>query len=341
MKTLDQWLEDSDEEDAEEDVQRDSSVSDGTGQNAASDAGRSSASRVASGPRTSGAPSLTGSHVSVHTPTTLRPADHPAGGAYARQEETREKMRRLLGAEAVVKATTPTSSTSAGGAGSGGGGSGSPTWPISAPPDRTHFPFGATPTTTQHTAQGLWTPPTLGGGGATVTPTDPTAPNALRPSSSSSQALARVDTATDSSQLPEVEQTMKGFNLGGSAGAVPSAPVYAAVEVMVVDRGTQTVTSQGTQTEPVPISVGPFYTGPYVSAMPMAPPSGYGAFSSPMAPAAPAYGFGVDGRPYRQYLYDYEKREAEEASKLREELGMIQNSIDMLIARYNLPPPPM
>jgi hypothetical protein len=324
MKTLDQWLEDSDEEDDEEDVLRNSSESEAHNR---SEDRRSSTSRVAGGPRTSGAPSATDSQVSAHTPTTLRPAEHPPGGLYARHEETREKMRRLLGADVVVKATTPTSSST-------GGGNSSPTWPISAPPDRTHFPFGATPNATQSTAQGMWAPPTLGS----------TAGN-LGLSPNASPVLARADTATDSSQLPEVEQTMKGFSNGNGGDGGGAGALYEAVEVMVVDRGTQTVTSEGTQTEPAPISVGPFYTGPY---MPVAF-NGYGgmggAYGSNMAASSlfppPSFGFGVDGRPYRQHLYDYEKKEAEEAAKLREELGMIQNSIDMLIARYNLPPPPM
>lgn len=305
MKTLDQWLKDSDEEDSEEDVQRNSSQSDA--RNPSEDP-HSSGSRVASVPRTSGTPSLTGSQMSAHTPTTLRPAEHPDGGLYARQEETREKMRRLLGASAVVKATTPTSSSA---------GHDSPTWPISAPPDRAHFPFGATSNTTQPMAQSLWTPPTLGSAGA---------PAAV---------AANTQPSPNSSQLPEVEQTMEGINEISGGGD----PAYKAVEVMVVDRGTQTVTSEGTQTEPLPISVGPFYTGPYM-------PAAYGGFGAIAAYGnyvmpPPSFGLGIDGRPYRQHLYDYEKKEAEEASKLREELGMIQNSIDMLIARYNLPPPPL
>lgn len=329
MKTLDQWLEDSDEEETgEEEADDDDDGRQESGamevRNGSEDRG-SSSSRVVSASRTSGAPSLTGSYVSAHTPNTVRPTEHPAGGLYAaRQEETREKMRRLLGADVVVKATTPTSSSA--------GGAGSPTWPISAPPDRTHFPFGATPTATQPVTQGLWAPPALGkaaaadarAGGGT-----PFGPN-------------RTDTATDSSQLPEVEQTMTGFSdgLGGGGGGGGAAlgPAYAAVEVMVVDRGTQTVTSEGTQTDPLPITLGPYYTGPMM-------PVPYGGFHGVPAPSygvpPPSLGLGVDGRPYRQYLYDYEKKEAEEAGRLREELGMIQNSIDMLIARYNLPPPPM
>ncbi|KPA83202.1 hypothetical protein ABB37_02886 [Leptomonas pyrrhocoris] len=321
MKTLDQWLEDSDEEDDEEDVKHDSSQSDA--HNGSEDR-RSSTSRPVSGPRTSGAPSLAGSQVSAHTPTTIRPAELSAGGPYARQEQTREKMRRLLGADAVVKATTPTSSNA---------NDSSHAWPISVLPDRTHFPFGATPTSTQPAEQGMWTPPTLGSTSAFTTPATG------RPSPNSFLALARADTATDSSQLPEVERTMKGFDGGG--GSAGTGPAYEAVAVMVVDRGTQTVTSEGTQTEPVPISVGPFYTGPCL------PPAygGQGWMGNPyrnyiMSPPPP-FGRGVDSRPYHQQLDDYEKKETEEASRLREELGMIQNSIDMLIARYNLPPPPL
>lgn len=330
MKTLDQWLEDSDEEEEEEDdndnekdVRQESGVTDA--RNGSEDCG-SSSSRVVSATRTSGAPSLAGSHVSAHTPNTLRPTEHPPGGLYAQQEETREKMRRLLGADAVVKAVTPPASSTAASV------IGSPTWPISAPPSRTNFPFGAAPTTTQPATQGIWAPPTLGratdgagaAGGGVGTPFGPN----------------RTDTATDSSQLPEVEQTMTGFNYGAGGGA--AGPAYAAVSVLVVDRGTQTVTSEGTQTEPMPITLGPYYTGPMMPTPMSCGAGGGGRWSAPSyGVCPPSLGLGVDGRPYRQYLYDYEKKEAEEASRLREELGMIQNSIDMLIARYNLPPPPM
>ncbi|KAG5497934.1 hypothetical protein GH5_02728 [Leishmania sp. Ghana 2012 LV757] len=299
MKTLDQWLEDSSSEDDVDQVQL--AVSGDGDPASTSGGGRSTASRVISASRSSGGvASVAGSPVSAHTPTALRPANHTPGSLYRRQEETRDKMMRLLGGDAVAKALSPTTSIAS---------SRSPAWPVAAAPDRSHFPFGGTPASAHPTPQASLM-------SAALTP--------------SLKAVAQTDTATESSQPPEIEKTLQGFN-GDSA--------YEAVEVMVVDRGTQTVSTVGTQTDPLTMPYVAYYPGPFAPS----PCTGAGLYRRWMPPSLPlpSYGVGVDNQPLRQCYDDYEQREAAEAAKLRGELEMIQNSIDMLIARYNLPPPPM
>ncbi|KEG14079.1 hypothetical protein DQ04_00631030 [Trypanosoma grayi] len=88
---------------------------------------------------------------------------------------------------------------------------------------------------------------------------------------------------------------------------------YRRVEVMVVDRGTQTTSTVGCQTDPEP-------TPPYV-AFPFAP--------------GPVCRCGVR-RPCANVL-----NEDASTTRFKEQLETIQNSIDMMIARYNLPPPPL
>ncbi|KAK7201051.1 hypothetical protein NESM_000165100 [Novymonas esmeraldas] len=320
MKTLDQWLEDSSSASSSDGADREPLAVGGDGEPAStSDGGRSTASRAVSGSRHSGGgTSVSGSLVSAHTPVTLRPDGHPPGGLYGRQGETREKMMRLLGPDAVAKSTPSTSSVAS---------PGSPAWPIAAAPDRSHFSFAA-PVSAQPATRSSHVPAVQEDGGpAGGTPVSSTGAPIRRHT-----AAARTDTATESSQLPEIEKTMQGLN-----GDVS----YEAVEVMVVDRGTQTVSTVGTQTDPLPMPYGAYYySGPYAPS----PYSGAGAYGGWMPPRPPPFGCGIDrasGPPSRQRGDDaLEQGEAREAAKLRAELELIQNSIDMLIARYNLPPPP-
>ncbi|KAG5498671.1 hypothetical protein JKF63_02958 [Porcisia hertigi] len=290
MKTLDEWLKDSSSDDDAEQAQL--TASGGGAPRNSSDGGHSTASRALS----SGA-SMPGSLISAHTPTTLRPAKHQPGGLYGRQDETREKMMRLLGADAVAKATLPASSSAS---------ISSPVWPLAAPPDRNHFLFGETPIPSN-------------------THANPTTCLPARPLAAGIQS----DTAANSSQVPVTDTTMQRFN---------SDPAYEAVEVMVVDRGTQTVSTVGTQTDPLPTPFGTYCPGP-VAPWPCMGASAYARWAPPIVPL-PSHSVTVDNQPFRQYYDDYEQREAAETAHLRSELEMIQNSIDMLIARYNLPPPP-
>lgn len=152
---------------------------------------------------------------------------------------------------------------------------------------------------------------------------------------------------------------------------------FRAVEIMVTDRGTQTVSTVGVQTDPLPPP--PFstwyagYAAPRMnsSSVPLGPCSlsenarlyrearggdereelrrdGTGSsflygnlpgldYTS-TSPANPL--IGIDGRPYRQLMNDVEVQYSEGAKRLRSQLSMLQNNIDMLISRYNLPPPP-
>lgn len=262
MKTLDQWLESSS-----------SSLSSNDGKKPAKSDANQAAGAAPPGPL-----------LTAHTPTLLHPAVHRPEVAGTEQDEMRVKMRRLLGDEVVLKATTPTSSAEL-----------PLTSPTAGHSDTGNFPLSATP-----------------------------APTAMVPA-----------TRPSTGPPPEVEATMRGFDDG---------PALRPVEAMVVDRGTQTLSTASTQTDPQldmfpgAMSGGMLYRPPIFGAP---PPGGYGGGQPTYQTAAPYFTpVGVDGRPYRQYLHEYEKTEEEEAGKLRAELDSIQNSIDMLIARYRLPPPP-
>lgn len=148
-----------------------------------------------------------------------------------------------------------------------------------------------------------------------------------------------------------------------------------AVEIMVLDRGTQTVSTVGVQTDPLPPP--PFSTWPAAypasrmdhSCVPLGPRrfhenaslyretvgdgdgcKGTDNGSSFFYGNLPGLDYtstssgnpllGIDGRPYRQLMNDVEVQYSEGAKRLRSQLSMLQNNIDMLISRYNLPPPP-
>ncbi|ORC90905.1 uncharacterized protein TM35_000073290 [Trypanosoma theileri] len=113
---------------------------------------------------------------------------------------------------------------------------------------------------------------------------------------------------------------------------------YRCVEVMVVDRGTQTTTTVGCQTDPIlPYQPLPGATLPI--------PTIYSSSSSNppccccRCCCCSCGGMGNKNagvrRPYAKAL------EAKELpTRFKEQIEMIQNSIDIMIARYNLPPPP-
>ncbi|AAZ11868.1 hypothetical protein, conserved [Trypanosoma brucei brucei TREU927] len=102
----------------------------------------------------------------------------------------------------------------------------------------------------------------------------------------------------------------------------PTEVQYRAVEVMVVDRGTQTTTTVGCQTDPEPSQ------SPVGGAMP---------FHRGFCPRCTCCCRGV----VRDYPWRNAREEEDRSSRFQEELETIQKSIDMMIARYNLPPPPM
>lgn len=110
---------------------------------------------------------------------------------------------------------------------------------------------------------------------------------------------------------------------------------YEAVEVMVVDRGTQTVSTVGVQTDPLPSDQN--WGNPVFLPGRVGSPMYHNSIDYLSNAGGP---YGIDGRPYRQVFSDLEQHQSCSAKQLREQLSGIQNTIDMLIARYNLPPPP-
>ncbi|EKF37870.1 hypothetical protein MOQ_001925 [Trypanosoma cruzi marinkellei] len=98
----------------------------------------------------------------------------------------------------------------------------------------------------------------------------------------------------------------------------PSLREYRRVEVMVVDRGTQTTSTVGCQTDPVES---------------YAPYMGY--------PLSHCCTCSCGKRRPVGGMLPREEYSGELPFRFREQLDMIKNSIDIMIARYNLPPPPL
>lgn len=123
---------------------------------------------------------------------------------------------------------------------------------------------------------------------------------------------------------------------------------YEPVEVMLVDRGTQTVCSVEVQTDPLPpppvVGAGGLMEGAYRLGGPGGSSSGVWYGNAPgvdyLSPKSRPVQYGMDGRPYRHMVDDLEVNFSAGANYLRSQLSVLQSNIDMLIARYNLPPPP-
>ncbi|EPY19148.1 hypothetical protein AGDE_15395 [Angomonas deanei] len=120
--------------------------------------------------------------------------------------------------------------------------------------------------------------------------------------------------------------------------STPSAPAegpYEAIEVMVVDRGTQTTTTTETQTDPVwmddPRLAGPVLLPGRMSDARYYSTSNFGLVGGQGMPRYDSKRMTIEALSHKQ---------AQEATLLQEQLDLIQHSIDMLISRYNLPPPP-
>lgn len=114
---------------------------------------------------------------------------------------------------------------------------------------------------------------------------------------------------------------------------------FEAVEIMVVDRGTQTVSSVSVQTDPLPPPIPFLGMGATLSEdgmMRLGNAPGLDYLSHKMRRADT----GIDGRPYRFLMDEMEVQDAEGTRCLREQLNLLQNNIEMLISRYNLPPVP-
>lgn len=229
----------------------------------------------------------------------------PTSSRSNRLDETRAKMETLLGQESVQRIQSPQPASLSGSVAS-------QSVPLRQFP--VNAPFGLTPTTNNAaTAPFAVAMPagSVGGVGSQGRPF------------SDSPSLR-------SQQLPQQQGQPSNEALLH----------YEPVEVMVVDRGTQTVTTVGVQTDPEPpfpptlpgVHYPPGYT------MPSYYPCGVAGVDYTAQGSVGR--FGVDGRPYRQQFHELEQRQSRDAGELRKQLETIQNSIDMLISRYNLPPPP-
>lgn len=163
-----------------------------------------------------------------------------------------------------------------------------------------------------------------------------TSNNSVHGSSSERAAMAgrgSQQTHVTSSSVPQSTLPPAGFE---------------AVEVMLVDRGTQTVSTVAVQTDPLPApdpSILRYHVAAAGGTFPLKETSlpvfgntpGVDYLShSAMARA----NIGIDGRPYRYLMDDLEAQYSAGANHLRAQLNLLQNNIDMLISRYNLPPPP-
>ncbi|RNF02216.1 uncharacterized protein Tco025E_08432 [Trypanosoma conorhini] len=116
------------------------------------------------------------------------------------------------------------------------------------------------------------------------------------------------------------QQNSSGKNSGGGTNGrtPPFPPEYRRVEVMVVDRGTQTTSTVGCQTDPVED---------------YAPRIGY--------PLVSHCTCSCRSRCPCERMLREESVGEETPLRFKEQLDLIRDSIDMLIARYNLPPPPL
>lgn len=162
--------------------------------------------------------------------------------------------------------------------------------------------------------------------------------SAAAPSMTVTAHSTNSSNSTDHGRSAEAHSSGAG---GAGGGVLSPPPGYEAVEVMLVDRGTQTVSTVAVQTDPLPM-----------------PPISFGANRSAVGLTADASLFGnapgvdylsdkatravcgIDGRPYRHLMDDLEVSYAAGANHLRAQLTSLQHNIDMLISRYNLPPPP-
>eukprot|EP00796_Vickermania_ingenoplastis_P005910 gene5910-4225_t len=119
------------------------------------------------------------------------------------------------------------------------------------------------------------------------------------------------------------------------------SPAYEPIEVTLMDRGTQTVSTVSVQTEPLPPPAELLASGPRDACVGHGAGAVYG--NAPGLDYVRGVGrptYGIDGRPYRHLMDDLDASYSEGARRLRSQLSVLQSNIDMLISRYNLPPPP-
>jgi hypothetical protein len=176
---------------------------------------------------------------------------------------------------------------------------------------------------------------------------------------------------TSGGLLPPVVPSMRNsFDLGTRGGRRGSIPEHLEeVDVMLADRGTQTIENVSCQTDPDPRVLQchqcyvdyyghvPEYAGCTHSSSPSLPgPSQHGGplmYGTDPVFASLMYRYNSAGVPPQQYLAAQQQLRGAPAAAagglmnaitstalLREQLSSVQGTIDMLISRYNLPPPP-
>ncbi|KAH9579806.1 hypothetical protein LSM04_002041 [Trypanosoma melophagium] len=154
--------------------------------------------------------------------------------------------------------------------------------------------------------------------------------NSSSKSKSKSKSICSVSSSSSkSSKHSGSSKDKKKDNDGLNISDVPEKREYRCVEVMVVDRGTQTTTTVGCQTDPVlPYQTFPGSTLPIQST----------CCRCCCCSCNSGIGIGSNAGIRRPYAKTLEAKEV--PTRFKEQIEMIQNSIDIMIARYNLPPPP-
>lgn len=315
IKSLQDYLATSSDSDGEETTNEDESISFRGGGDGSSRGVRSPAVYgFASSPTAGNAGTLTfpGSPSSMASSSSRAGTTASSAQRSGRLEETRAQMAKLLGPDTVARAASPLSQE------------GSPAVHSPNAP-RANMPFSMTPVASNNAA------------------------SQFTPGLAAQQWASGSELAAESPDLRSLRSPAPAQQQLQQQEQFPYVPV----EVMVVDRGTQTVSTVGVQTDPEP-PFGPTMPGVYYPAGHTAP-----SFYRPQ-PQQPAAGgffaggggvdyttaagsgarYGVDGRPYRQHFHELERTQPKDAAALRQQLDTIQHSIDMLISRYNLPPPP-
>ncbi|CCW61644.1 unnamed protein product [Phytomonas sp. EM1] len=168
-----------------------------------------------------------------------------------------------------------------------------------------------------------------------------------QPSPTSHNALSNTAPSISVTHLPKNGNISTQETVAVCQGEVASEPPpgYRAVEIMVVDRGTQTVSTVGTQTDPFPVNANNWDAGE-------CPTNPWGVPAQQGVPLAHTGGIrgtvhttnGIplrnSRRPYHLTVSEVEAEQNYRFDELRHQLELIQNTLDTLISRYNLPPPP-
>ncbi|CCW68057.1 unnamed protein product [Phytomonas sp. Hart1] len=167
------------------------------------------------------------------------------------------------------------------------------------------------------------------------------------PSTFTQNVLLNAASPISTVSLPKTDNISTQATAPEALGEVSQGPPpgYRAVEVMVVDRGTQTMSTVSTQTDPLPPHTNNWGTRECF----MNPCGVHAPNGMPFGNSQGIKGAGVTGnpissiisqRPYYHLLQQVEADQSHSITELKHQLALIQNTVDTLISRYNLPPPP-